>query len=115
MGRTALITGATGFVGGHLAERLAAAGWTVRALARAGSDTARLRALGAELVAGSLDDVDALAQGAAGADTVFHLAAATTAPDEAEFRRINAEGTSNVARGVLRAGPSPRRLVYLSS
>ena len=115
MGRTALITGATGFVGGHLAERLAAAGWTVRALARAGSDTARLRALGAELVAGSLDDVDALAAGAAGADTVFHLAAATTAPSEAEFRRINAEGTRNVARGVLRAGPRPRRLVYLSS
>jgi uncharacterized protein YbjT (DUF2867 family) len=80
MGRTALITGGTGFVGGHLAERLTAAGWRVRALARAGSDTARLRALGAELVTGSLDDADAIASGAGGADTVFHLAAATTAP-----------------------------------
>ncbi|HEX6748469.1 MAG TPA: NAD-dependent epimerase/dehydratase family protein [Longimicrobium sp.] len=115
MGRTALITGATGFVGGHLAERLAAEGWTVRALVRPSSDTARLRALGAELAPGSLDDVDALTAAADGADTVFHLAALTTAPDEAAFRRANAEGTANVARAALRGGTRPRRLVYLSS
>ena len=115
MSRTALITGATGFVGGHLAERLAGEGWRVRALVRASSDTARLKALGAELFAGSLADADALAAAADGADTVFHLAALTTAPDEEAFRRANAEGTANVARGVLRGGTRPRRLVYLSS
>jgi nucleoside-diphosphate-sugar epimerase len=115
MGRTALITGATGFVGGHLAERLAAQGWRVRALARPTSDTARLRALGAEIAPGSLDDVDSLTAAADGADTVFHLAALTTAPDEAAFRRANAEGTRNVARAALRGGTRPRRLVYLSS
>jgi dihydroflavonol-4-reductase len=115
MGRTALITGATGFVGGHLATRLAQAGWTVRALVRPTSDTARLRALGAELASGSLDDVDALTAAADGADTVFHLAALTTAPDEATFRRANAEGTRNMARAALRGGTRPRRLVYLSS
>jgi nucleoside-diphosphate-sugar epimerase len=115
MGRTALITGATGFVGGHLAERLAADGWTVRALVRPTSDTARLRALGAEFASGSLDDVDALTAAADGADTVFHLAALTTAPDEATFRRANADGTRNLARAALRGGTRPRRLVYLSS
>jgi nucleoside-diphosphate-sugar epimerase len=115
MSRTALITGATGFVGGHLAERLSREGWHVRALVRATSDTARLRALGAELATGSLDDAGAIAAAADGADTVFHLAARTTAPNEAEFRRANAEGTRNVARGTMRAGTRPRRLVYLSS
>ena len=115
MSRTALITGASGFVGGHLAERLSGQGWRVRALVRASSDTTRLRALGAELATGSLDDADAIAAAADGADTVFHLAARTTAPSAAEFHRANVEGTRNVALGAVRAGTRPRRLVYLSS
>lgn len=115
MSRTALITGATGFVGGHLAGYLVQRGWKVRALVRPTSDTARLRELGAELVAGDLDAADALAAAASGADTVFHLAGATTAPSEAAFRRSNTEGTRNVVTGVLRAGERPRRLVYASS
>jgi nucleoside-diphosphate-sugar epimerase len=115
MSRTALITGATGFVGGHLADHLVEHGWRVRALVRASSDTARLRALGADLFTGGLDDVDAIAAGAAGAEVVFHLAGATTAPSEAAFLRANAEGTRNVVTGVLRAGERPRRLVYASS
>lgn len=115
MSRTALITGATGFVGGHLAEHLAGQGWKVRALVRPTSDTARLRALGAGLVTGGLDDADAIAAAASGADTVFHLAGATTAPSEAAFRRANTEGTRNVVTGVLRAEQRPRRLVYASS
>lgn len=115
MSRTALITGASGFVGGHLAERLARDGWTVRALVRASSNTARLKELGAELRTGSLGDADAISAAADGADCVFHLAALTTAPSEAEFRRANAEGTRSVAQGMVRAGTRPRRLVYLSS
>src|SRR5215218_1769098 len=115
MSRTALITGASGFVGGHLAERLAGQGWRVRALVRASSNADRLKRLGAELHTGALDDVDAITAAAAGADTVFHLAALTTAPDEATFRRANAEGTRNVALALTRAGTRPRRLVYLSS
>lgn len=115
MSRTALITGATGFVGGHLIRRLAADGWTVRALVRPTSDTRALDAAGAERVPGDLADVEALRAGARGADTVFHLAAATVAPDEAGYHRANTEGTRNAVRGVLTASPRPRRLVYLSS
>lgn len=115
MSRTALITGATGFVGGHLVRRLAEAGWSVRALVRPSSDTRLLDQAGAERVAGDLDDVDALRRGATGADTVFHLAALTVAPDAAAYRRVNAGGTRNVVQGVLSASPRPRRVVYLSS
>jgi dihydroflavonol-4-reductase len=115
MSRTALITGATGFVGGHLVRRLAAAGWQVRALVRATSDTRALEQAGAERVVGDLDSVDALARAADGADTVFHLAALTVARGEAPFVRANAQGTRNVVRGVLTASRRPRRLVYLSS
>jgi dihydroflavonol-4-reductase len=115
MSRIALITGATGFVGGHLVRRLAASGWTVRALVRATSDTRLLDAAGVERITGDLDDVQALARGADGADTVFHLAALTIARGEALFVRANAEGTANVVRGVLAAPRRPCRLVYLSS
>lgn len=115
MSRIALITGATGFVGGHLAGRLAEEGWRVRALVRPTSDTARLRALGAELVPGGLDSPEAIAAAADGADTVFHLAGATTAPSEAAFARVNVEGTRNLVSGVLAAARRPRRVVYASS
>lgn len=115
MSRTALITGATGFVGGHLVRRLAAAGWKVRALVRATSDTRLLDEVGAERIVGDLDAVDVIRDAASGADTVFHLAALTIARGEAPFVRANAQGTRNVVRGVLSASARPRRLVYLSS
>ncbi|HEV3050780.1 MAG TPA: NAD-dependent epimerase/dehydratase family protein [Longimicrobium sp.] len=115
MSRTALITGATGFVGGHLVRRLAAAGWHVRALVRATSDTRVLDEVGAERVHGDLGATDAIREGADGADTVFHLAALTIAKGEEPFQRANAQGTRNVVQGVLAATRRPRRLVYLSS
>jgi dihydroflavonol-4-reductase len=115
MSRTALITGATGFVGGHLVRRLAAAGWHVRALVRATSDTRVLDEVGAERVHGDLGATDAIRDGADGADTVFHLAALTIARGEEPFQRANAQGTRNVVQGVLAARQRPRRLVYLSS
>lgn len=71
--RTAFVTGGSGFVGGHLLERLIRDGWTVRALARSDRAVARVTELGAEPVAGDLAAIplDRLR----GADVAFHLAA----------------------------------------
>jgi len=110
----AFLTGGTGFVGGHLAERLRAAGWEVRALAREGSNAEILEKAGCEIVRGGLDTERALRQGCAGADVVFHLAAITKAVSEGEFRRVNVDGTRRLlvaAREARFAG----RFVLLSS
>ncbi len=115
MGRRALITGATGFVGGHLTELLVAAGWEVRALVRPTSDAARLRRLGVELHQGGLGDREAIRRASAGVEVVYHLAAVTGLRGEKDFARANAEGTANVVAGILAAEPRPKRLVYLSS
>jgi dihydroflavonol-4-reductase len=112
---SAFLTGATGFVGSHLVERLVSRGWRLRALVRSTSDTSLLERCGVELVRGDLADSGAVARGADGVDVVFHLAAVTAAPSEAAYLRANAEGTAAVAEGLLRAPARPRRLVYLSS
>lgn len=112
----AFVTGATGFVGSHLARALIDRGAEVRALVRPTSDDGLLERLGAERVVGSLEDTGTLARAAAGADVVFHLAAATRARSESEYGRVNATGTRTLIDAVLDAdGPRPRRIVYLSS
>jgi nucleoside-diphosphate-sugar epimerase len=111
----AFITGATGFVGGHLVERLRADGWAVRALVRPTSDVTRLASLGVERVVGSFDEPEALARGLEGADTVFHLASTNFGRTEEEYRRTNVEGTRLLVRAIETAAAPPRRLVNVSS
>jgi nucleoside-diphosphate-sugar epimerase len=108
------LTGATGFVGGHLVDRLLAAGHEVRALVRDPARAGTLAARGVTLVPGDLHAVEALAAGAAEADVVFHVAALTGAVNEAEFLAANRAGTANVARAAATA-PTRPRLVYVSS
>jgi nucleoside-diphosphate-sugar epimerase len=74
-GDFALVTGATGLLGSHVAERLRARGERVRALVRPGSDTQFLEGLDLEIVRGDLTDPSACARAVAGARRVFHCAA----------------------------------------
>lgn len=111
----ALITGATGFVGGHLVERLAADGWELHALVRPTSDRRRLEAHDVRFWTGDLGDAELLRQACGSVDVVFHLAAVTAARDEAGYQRANVEGTSVLAGAIAAADPRPRRVVYLSS
>ena len=109
-----LVTGATGFLGGHLAAVLVSRGYRVRALSRRTSGLDVLERLGVEVVHGDLADVPSLVRAASGAGLVFHAAGRVSdwGPREA-FLRANAEGTRNVVAACQEAGVS--RLVHLSS
>src|SRR5262245_38673834 len=72
---TCLLTGATGFVGSHLAEACVARGYQLRALVRAGSDTRLLEKLGVALHGGDLTDVAAVRKAVEGVEAVVHCAA----------------------------------------
>lgn len=109
-----LVTGASGFIGGAVAELLAARGDRVRALVRPASRTDALRALGAELAPGDVGDPAALRQAVLGCDAVVHLAGAVKALRDRDLFQANGEGTRQVAAACA-AAPRPPRLVYVSS
>jgi nucleoside-diphosphate-sugar epimerase len=114
MATTCLITGATGFVGGHLAEACAGRGWNVRALVRPASDTRLLQQKNITLIRGDLADTAALREALQGVEVVFHCAAKVGdwGPVE-EYRAINVEAL----RGLLETCCNTRlqRFVHLSS
>ena len=112
--RAALVTGATGFVGSHLVDALLARGHSVRALVRPTSDTRRLREQGADVVVADLTDASEVGRALAGRDVVYHLAAATRARDETEYRRSNVDATAAIVRAAA-AQPAPPRVVVLGS
>jgi nucleoside-diphosphate-sugar epimerase len=112
--RPALVTGATGLLGSHLAERLVAGGTPVRALVRPGADAAYLRTLGVELVPGDLLDPAACARAVGGVDAVYHAAAKVGDWGSwAEFKTGCLDATDNLAGAAHRAGV--RRFVHISS
>jgi nucleoside-diphosphate-sugar epimerase len=110
----AFVTGGSGFVGAALIRRLAADGWTVRALARSPEAEATVRRAGAEAVRGDLGDAGALQRGARGADVTFHAAAklGDFGPWK-EFRRVNVDGTKAVIAACRAAGV--KRLVHVGT
>lgn len=73
--RPCLVTGATGLLGSHIAEKLVARGDRIRALVRPGSRTAFLENLGVEIVVGNLADADSVSRAVRGVDEVYHCAA----------------------------------------
>lgn len=109
-----LLTGATGFIGGHLAERLTGEGYAVRCLVRASSDTTRLRALDAELTHGDLASGRPLTDAVDGCELVVHCGALVS--DWAATRELvatNVGGTRRLLAACADAGV--RRVVHLSS
>jgi nucleoside-diphosphate-sugar epimerase len=109
-----LVTGATGFIGGHVARRLAGEGVPVRALVRPGRDTSELQRLGVELAVGDVTDASSLRAAAEGCSEVVHCAALVSDwATVAEIERVNIAGTANVVAAAGNAGIE--RFVHISS
>jgi dihydroflavonol-4-reductase len=107
-----LVTGATGFVGWHVAKLLRERGEKVRVLAR---DPKRLRESDAEVVTGDLRDLRSIEKAVAGCGVVYHVAAdyRLWARDSDELFRSNVDGTRNMLTAARSAGVE--RLVYTST
>jgi dihydroflavonol-4-reductase len=105
---TVFVTGASGFLGGHLVHELVAEGCTVKALSRRAESDAAIRALGAEPVRAALDDQASLAQAIKGCHAVFHAAADTSVwrAQAASQTATNVLGTQNVLQAARTAGVS---------
>lgn len=111
----ALVTGATGFIGGALARRLRSEGHDVRALVRSEAKAVPLRGLGIETAVGDVLHPTSLAEALRGRDVLFHCAALVdlVAPRRKTILNINVQGTRNALEEARKAGV--RRVVYLSS
>jgi nucleoside-diphosphate-sugar epimerase len=114
MPHTVLVTGATGFVGSHVAEALVARGDTVRVLARPGADTAALEKLGVTVVRGDLADPASVKPAVEGVDVVVHAAAKVGdwGPLE-DYRKVNVEGLRALLDATL--GKPLHRFVHVST
>jgi 2-alkyl-3-oxoalkanoate reductase len=97
MARLVAVTGATGFVGPHLATALARHGWKLRLLIRRWTPLPSLPGVEAEIVWGDLSDEASLTALVAGADAVVHAAGLIKARRPAEFDTVNRNGTARLS------------------
>ena len=111
----AFITGATGFVGSHVARALAVRGAELRLLVRSTSRTDNIADLQAEVATGDLRDPESLKKAMAGCEFVFHVAAdyRLWVRDPEQMYRSNVEGTRAIIRAAQECGV--RRVIYTSS
>jgi dihydroflavonol-4-reductase len=115
MSMRTFVTGGTGFVGSAVIRKLLAAGHEVRALVRRGANTRQLDSLNVERITGDLSDAQALREGVAGCEWIFHVAAlyAYWGFPWDEFYQSNVQGTRRVMEAAQRSGT--KRIVYTSS
>src|SRR5258708_14555827 len=111
----AFVTGATGFLGSHVARVLAEQGAGLRLLVRPTSDLRNIDDLKGDRVVGDLRDSTSIAKALSGCDVVFHVAAdyRLWARDPSEMYRSNVEGTRSLLEAARKQGA--RRVVYTSS
>src|ERR1700735_399397 len=112
---TTLVTGATGFVGSHVARQLVSAGQSVRALVRPRSHLEALAGLDLEYFEGDLRDAGSLERAMRGVRRVFHVAAdyRLWTPRPEEIYENNVEGTRKLLAAAQDAGVE--RIVYTST
>lgn len=111
----AVVTGASGFVGSHIADELLRRGARVRCVLRRTSSRRWLEGKPLEIVTAGLDDPAALAGAVAGATWIVHAAGLTSARNAAEFHEANVGGTERMIRAALTVGSPLRRFLLISS
>jgi nucleoside-diphosphate-sugar epimerase len=109
-----LVTGASGFLGSHIAEQFVEAGHDVRLLLRPTSNREFLT-FRHEEVLGDVTDPDSLVAAVTGVDAVIHPAGLIKARNEADFGAVNEAGTANLIRATESHAPDVQRFVYISS
>lgn len=114
MPRIVAVTGATGFIGGHIVSQLDRAGWRVRILTRRIPAVPQFAEASVEAVIGSLEDREALARLVRGVDAVVHAAGRIKARTHAEFFAANASGTRLLVEAAIAHADRPK-FVLLSS
>jgi len=111
---TSLVTGATGFLGSHVAERLCQQGEHVKILVRKTSNLSAIKHLPIDITYGDILDVDSIIKAAAGVDTIFHCAGSVE--HIARYNKLyetNVVGTKNITTAAAKNGV--KRIVYASS
>jgi dihydroflavonol-4-reductase len=111
----AFVTGATGFLGSHVARVLSEQGAQLRLLVRTASNLKNLEGLNAETATGDLRDAGSLEKAISGCDTVFHVAAdyRLWVTDPNQMYRSNVEGTRAILNAARKNGV--QRIIYTSS
>ena len=111
-----LVTGASGFLGSHVAEQLSGAGHDVRVLVRKSSNKKFLETLPRiEFAYGGIEDADKVAEAVKGVDAIVHSAGIVKAKHPDDFAKTNVEGTRNVLEGAKKNAPNVKRIVLVSS
>lgn len=111
-----LVTGGSGFLGSHVAEQLAQAGHTVRALVRKSSNRKFLSTLpGIEFAEGTVEDKKSIDEAIRGVDAVVHSAGLVKARGESEFFACNTQGTINLLEAAIEHAPGLKRFVHVST
>jgi len=110
-----LVTGATGFIGSHIARKLVERGEHVKILLRKSSKTSNIDGIDVERVYGDVLDIDSINEALKDCDTLYHTAgvASFRKEDYKKMEDINVQGTSNIMNAALNAGT--KKVVHTSS
>ena len=110
-----LVTGASGFIGGHIVRKLVKRGYNVKILVRKTSNISHLKDFDLEKTYGDITDFDSVLKAMGDVEQVYHVAALykTWQPSPKNFYRVNVEGTVNVMRAALIK--DVKKIVYTST
>lgn len=112
---TALVTGASGFVGSHICDQLHQRGYAVRVLARSSTNLRSVEHLPIIPVRGDFADPESLSDAVRDVDFIYHVAGATAAKNRAAFFAGNQLATRNLLEAALRHTPNLQRFLHVSS